>query len=87
MIICKMLDPPDDHLQGAGPSERSFARGQSLRMIICKRRDPLDDHLQQQQEQVCEDLLYYLWWTRLQEKSGSLVYWQICLIDESYNFL
>ena len=43
MIICLGPDPPDDHLQMAGPTGWSFARVQSLQMIICKR--------QQQQQQ------------------------------------
>ena len=47
MIICKSLVPPDDHLQDAGLSGWSFARGQSLWIIICKRLAPLDDHLQE----------------------------------------
>ena len=29
MIICKRPVPPDDHLQVAGPSKWSFARGRS----------------------------------------------------------
>ena len=37
--------PPDDHLQEAGPSGSSFARGWPLRIIICKRQDPhFDKH-------------------------------------------
>ena len=47
MIICKRLDPPDDHLQKAGSSRWSFARGRILWMIICKWPDPPDDHLQE----------------------------------------
>ena len=46
MIICKRLDPPDDHLQEAGSSGWPFASGWSLQIIICKRTDPPDDHLQ-----------------------------------------
>ena len=37
---------PDDHLQMAGPSGWSFARGWSLQIIICKRPVHMDDHLQ-----------------------------------------
>ena len=37
MIICTRPDPPDDHLQITGPSERSFVRGRLLRMFICNR--------------------------------------------------
>ena len=49
MIICRRLDPPEDHLQEAGSSGGSFARGQSkwsiasgriVWMIVCKRPDP-----------------------------------------------
>ena len=35
LIICKWPVPQDDHLQEAGSSRWSFARGQILRMIIC----------------------------------------------------
>ena len=44
MIICKKPVPLDDHLQEAGPSRWSFARGWFLWMIICKS--------QQQQQQT-----------------------------------
>ena len=48
MIICKRLvNNPDDHLQGAGQFGWSFARGWSIRMIICKRPVHQDDHLQE----------------------------------------
>ena len=46
MIICKRLAPPYDHLQEAGPSVSSFARGRPLQMTICKRSVPSDHHLQ-----------------------------------------
>ena len=46
MIICKRLSPPNDHLQEAGLSGSSFARGRPLRMTICKRPVPPDNHLQ-----------------------------------------
>ena len=46
-IICKRPAPPDHHLQEAGPSGSSFARGLPLRMTICKRPVPPDDHLQE----------------------------------------
>ena len=46
MIIFKRPAPQDDHMQEAGPSGGSFARGQPLWMIICKRSGPLDDDLQ-----------------------------------------
>ena len=36
--------PLDDHLQEAGPSGLSFARGRPLRIIICKRLAPPDDN-------------------------------------------
>ena len=49
MIICRCLVPPDDHLQVAGPSRRSFAGGRIPQMIFCNRLDCPDDHLQQQQ--------------------------------------
>ena len=39
--------PPDDHLQEAGPSGSSFARGWPLRMTIGKRPVPPDKHLQE----------------------------------------
>ena len=35
----------DDHLQKAGPSGWSFAKGWPIRMIICKRQAHPDDHL------------------------------------------
>ena len=35
---------PDDHLQEAGPSRWSFARGQSIQMIICNWPVHPDDH-------------------------------------------
>ena len=54
MMICKRPVPPDNHLQEAGPSGWSFARGQPLRMIICKRQAPADDQKQQQQKQEKE---------------------------------
>ena len=47
MIICKRPALPDDHLQEAGPSGSSFARGRSLRIIIYKRPTTPDDHLQE----------------------------------------
>ena len=47
MIICKMPDPPNDHLQEARSSGRSFANGRSLQMIVCKRPDPPDNHLKE----------------------------------------
>ena len=47
IIICKRLAPLDDHLQEAGPSGSSFARGRPFRMSICKRPVPLDHHLQE----------------------------------------
>ena len=47
MIICKRQDHLGDHLQMAGPSRWSFARGQILRMINYKRPVFLDDHLQE----------------------------------------
>ena len=47
MIICKRPAPLDDHLQEAGPSGSSFARGRPFRMTICKRPVPLDHHLQE----------------------------------------
>ena len=40
MIICKRLAPPDDHLQEAGPSRLSFAKGWPPRVIICRRLAP-----------------------------------------------
>ena len=53
MIICQRPDHPDDHLQVACPSRKSFAsgwilriifvRGRIPRMIFCKRPDPPDD--------------------------------------------
>ena len=47
MIICKRLNPPDDHLQEAWSSEWSFASGRILQMITCKRLDPPDNHMQE----------------------------------------
>ena len=47
MIICKRPVHQDYHLQEAGPSELSFARGQSILMIICKRLIDQHDHLQE----------------------------------------
>ena len=41
----------DDHLQEAGPSGWSFARGWPLQMIICKRPASPDDHPDGQQQQ------------------------------------
>ena len=46
-IICKRPVPLDDHLQKAGPSGWSFARGRPIWMIICNRPVPPDDHLQE----------------------------------------
>ena len=53
MIICKRPDPqddhfkgqdaPDDHLQEAGSSGRSFASDLSLHIFNCKELDPPDD--------------------------------------------
>ena len=37
MIICKRPAPPDDHLQEAGPSGSSFARGRPLILTTTKR--------------------------------------------------
>ena len=37
----------DNHLQEAGSTGLSFARGQPIRMIICKRPDPPDINLQE----------------------------------------
>ena len=45
MIICKKLDPLDDHSQEARSSRWSFVRGRILRMIICKWPVPPDNHL------------------------------------------
>ena len=44
MIICKRPAPPDDHLQEAGPSRSSFARGWPLHIIICNRPAPHFDN-------------------------------------------
>ena len=52
MVFCKRLVPPYDHLQEAGSSIWSFARGRIPCMIFCKRPDPPDDHLQQRQRQL-----------------------------------
>ena len=56
-IICKLLDPLNDHLKRpdplnhhlkeAGCSGWSLARGLFLQMIICKWLDTPDDHLQE----------------------------------------
>ena len=46
MIIFKRPVPPDDHLQEAGSSGWSVARGRSLLMIIEERTVPTDDLLQ-----------------------------------------
>ena len=46
MINRKRLAHPDDHMQQAGKSRWSFAKGQPIRMINCKRLvdpDDLDD--------------------------------------------
>ena len=45
VFICKRPVRPDDHLQEAGPSRLSFARGRSNQIIICKRPVHPDDHL------------------------------------------
>ena len=37
MIICKWPAPPNDHLQEAGSSRSSVARGLSFQVIMCKR--------------------------------------------------
>ena len=42
-----------DHLQEAGSSAWSLAKGQSIRMIICKRPVHLDDHLQEAFDDYC----------------------------------
>ena len=47
MIICKRPVHPDDHLQEAGPSGWSFAKGRSIRMIHYERPVHPDDHLQE----------------------------------------
>ena len=44
MIICKWLDPPDDHLQVARFFGCTFASGRILGMFIYKWPDHLDDH-------------------------------------------
>ena len=44
MIICKWLYPPHDHLQKAGSSGWSFARGRILRMIICNNDNNNDNN-------------------------------------------
>ena len=45
--MLERLAPPDDHLQEAGPSRCSFARGFSLPLIFCKKPVPPNDHLQE----------------------------------------
>ena len=47
VFICKRPVRPDDHLQEAGPSRLSFARGRSIWMIICKRPANSNDHWQE----------------------------------------
>ena len=47
MTICKRPVPPYHHLQEAGSSGWSSARGWSLWIIICKRPTTPDDHLQE----------------------------------------
>ena len=47
MIICKRSGSRDDHLQEAGSSGWSFAKGQPLWTIICKRPASPDDHPQE----------------------------------------
>ena len=43
----------DYHLQEAGSSRSSVARGLSFQVIMCKRPVHPDDHLQQQQQPGC----------------------------------
>ena len=43
-IIRKRPGHPDDHLQKAGPSLWSFAKGQPIQMIICKRKQQQQQH-------------------------------------------
>ena len=47
MIICKRPVPLDHHLQEAGTSRSSFARGRPLRMTVCKKLVSPDHHLQE----------------------------------------
>ena len=47
VIICKRQVLLDDHLQKAGLSGWSFARGRYIQMILCKRLATLDDYLQE----------------------------------------
>ena len=43
MIICKWPDPPDDHLQEAESSGKSFERSRIHWMIICNKDNDNDN--------------------------------------------